>query len=88
MITDKDFARSDAINAKRGRRHAEGTCGYMASNCAACQEEQDKDYAIATARLPAPMPGEAPEAWWRRVAGSFRDGWYVACHAAYKRLTV
>ena len=71
-----------------GRRHDDGTCGYMGSICGACWEGQVKLHTEAAQQITEPPhDGEDLGEWWRRVGGRFLDTWYAVASERYKQLS-
>lgn len=71
-----------ARRQRRGTAHVTGTCGYMASLCSSChEEEREAMLAHARAHLPAPLPGEGASDYWHRMGQPFYDPWYEVARA-------
>jgi len=71
----------------RGKRHIDGTCGYMGSLCPAChKEEQDEmvTWAENVSILPR-QSGESETDWYIRNGGRMLDCWPAALDTLKKR---
>ena len=91
-------ARREARDRRDGRRapysHALGCCGYMASLCSDCTNDELGELTAWAATAPAPKPGENFNTYWRRICdeaeaitgkptGSWVDVW---CTVAARRI--
>ena len=76
----KEFEQRKADRDGRGgySGHRDGTCGYMASLCGDCHEEQRAELLAWAREQPAggPLGGEDHGTYWRRIGGPFYDSWH------------